>query len=188
MYAGYIPGIGFAVPGEKGETGAAGSTGAAGANGFVVLGTGTHTSGDTLSVSLSEALTENRSVLVVADIELASATLPDFSLYPSGATQGNFSYRITGASAGTGVNPRVARVASSGAIGMRIQLSGVLTLNEAQKLSYHGHFTNSTLAQYGQAYFYETTGTRTSISTLILETTVSGAMAAGSKISIFKLW
>jgi len=186
----FVPGLGgSSYPGGlAGIPGPAGSNGAAGSNGFIVLGTATHTSGNTLSVSLSEELTENRSVMVVADIELASATLPDFSLYPTGATQGNFSYRITGASAGTGTNPRIAHVASSGSIGMRVQATGILTLTEAQKLVFNGQFTNSTLAQYGQAYFYETTGTRTSISTLVLETTVSGALAAGSKISIFKLW
>lgn len=176
------------IPGISGST-LLGCAVAGSSNGnSTLIGTGTHVGGDSFNIDLSESLTTGNSVLIVVDAELASATTPDFSLYPEGATQGNFSYRFVGASAGTGVNPRVARIAASGAIGMHVMISGVLSVNADDKLIYTGQFTNSTLAQYGQAYFYETTGTHPTIDRLVFLTTVSGSLAAGSKVKVFKLW
>lgn len=185
----YIPGLGgSSFPG--GLAGIPGTAGASGSNGFVVLGTATlGATGDGFDVSLSTALTPNRSVLIVADLELATASNPDFQIFPVGATLVNYTYRFwSGASAGTGNQPRVARVASAGAIGMRVNISGVLTLDEAQKLNYSGKHFNSTLAQYGLAAYYGTSETQSSVSSLTINSTVSGALAAGSKISVFQLW
>lgn len=185
----FIPGLGgSSFPG--GLAGIPGTPGASGSNGFVLLGSATlGATGDGFNVSLSTALTPNKSVLIVADLELATASNPDFQIFPVGATLASYNYRFwAGASAGTGTQPRAARVASGGAIGMRVNLTGVLTLDEAQKLNYSGQHFNSTLAQYGQAAFYGTSETQSSISTLTINSTVSGALAAGSKISVFQLW
>lgn len=181
----FIPGLG----GSSFPGGLAGIPGVAGAAGFVVLGSQVlEAEASTISVTLSTALTPNKSVLFVADLELASAVNPDFYLYPTGATLVNYTYRFwAGASTGTGTNPRIARVAGAGATGMRINATGVLTLNEAQKLNYNGQHSNSTLAQYGQAAFYGTSETQASISSLVISQS-TGNMAAGSKITVFKLW
>lgn len=197
----WVPGIGnLAVPvsslnsagsggqGLQGPQGDPGPAGTNGANGFIVLGTGTlGSAGDGFTVSLSENLTENKSVLIVADIEIATTANPDFYLYPNGATLTSFTYRFwAGASAASGTNPRIARVAGSGVSGMRVQAAGVLTMTENGNLSYVGQHSNSTLAQYGQSAFY---GPGSSpVSMLNLFSSVANAMAAGSKLTVFKLW
>ena len=194
----HVPGLGGSsfpgglagVPGPPGANGSAGATGAAGANGFVLLGSGTMASnGDSFTISLSSPLTVNKAVLIVADAEIAGSNNPDFIFYPQGATTGNYSYRFWGGvNVGTGTEPRIGRVASGGAAGMRVSINGIMQLNEAGRLHYSGQYSNSTLAQYNLVDMYGTSDTQSSISTFVFASTVSGALAAGSKLSIFQLW
>lgn len=191
----HIPGLGGSsfpggLAGVPGPAGANGSAGPAGTNGFVLLGSGTMASnGDSFTVSLSTPLTPNKAVLVAADAEIASTANPDFLFYPQGATSSNYSYRFyAGVNLGTGSEARIGRVATGGAAGMRVNITGIMQLNEAGRLHYSGQYCNSTLSQYNLVEVYGTSDTQSSISTFVFASTVSGALAAGSKLSIFQLW